>query len=60
VRALGANLAVEPISTAQYGASAPRPMYSVLARRHLERLGRDDLRPWSEALEDYLSPRIGT
>ena len=60
VRSLGANLAVEPISTAQYGARAPRPMYSVLARRHLERLGRDDLRPWSEALQDYLSPRIGT
>jgi len=55
VRSIGASLVVEPISTAQYGARAPRPMYSVLARRHLDRLGLDDLRPWNEALADYLA-----
>jgi len=60
VRLLGANLAVEPISTAQYGARAPRPMYSVLAHRHLERLGRDDLQSWNDALAEYFSPRSGT
>ena len=56
--ALGA--AIEPISAAQYGARAPRPAHSVLARRHLARLGLDDMRPWREALADYLNPRSGT
>jgi dTDP-4-dehydrorhamnose reductase len=56
----GLGAAVEPISTAQYGARAPRPAYSVLARRHLTRLGLDDMRPWRDALDDYLNPRSGT
>jgi len=54
VRSIGARLAIEPISTAQYGARAPRPTYSVLARRHLARLGCDDLCSWSDALARYL------
>ena len=60
VRRSAPGVAIEPISTAQYGARAPRPAYSVLARRHLGRLGLDDMRPWSDALADYLNPRNGT
>jgi dTDP-4-dehydrorhamnose reductase len=60
VRLGGFGAAVEPISTAQYGARAPRPAYSVLARRHLARLGLDDMRSWREALAEYLNPRSGT
>jgi dTDP-4-dehydrorhamnose reductase len=60
VRLSGLGAAVEPISTAQYGARAPRPAFSVLARRHLGRLGLDDMRSWREALAEYLSPRSGT
>jgi dTDP-4-dehydrorhamnose reductase len=60
VRLSGLDAAVEPISTAQYGARAPRPLYSVLARRHLGRLGLDDLRSWKDALAECLNPRIGT
>jgi dTDP-4-dehydrorhamnose reductase len=60
VRLGGLGAAVEPISTAQYGARAPRPAYSVLARRHLARLGLDDMRSWRAALAEYLSPRSGT
>ncbi len=56
----GLGAAVEPISTAQYGARAPRPAYSVLARHHLGRLGLDDMRSWRDALADYLNPRSGT
>jgi dTDP-4-dehydrorhamnose reductase len=56
----GLAVAVEPISTAEYGARAARPAYSVLARRHLERLGLDDMRAWQEALGVYLNPRTGT
>jgi dTDP-4-dehydrorhamnose reductase len=55
VRLSGVELEVEPISTAQYGARAPRPAYSVLAHGHLARLGLDDLRPWNAALAEYLA-----
>jgi dTDP-4-dehydrorhamnose reductase len=57
-RLCGARGTVEPVTTAQYGARARRPAYSVLARRHLERLGLDDLRSWQEALADYLAERV--
>ena len=50
-------VAVQPISTAEFGAAAPRPAYSVLARRHLARLGLDDVRPWQDGLGDYLVSR---
>ena len=60
MRLSGLDAAVEPITTTQYGARAPRPAYSVLARRHLGRLGLDDLRSWREALAEYLNPRIET
>lgn len=54
----GLDAAIEPISTAAYGARAPRPAYSVLARRRLERLALDDLRDWRDALRDYLEKRL--
>lgn len=48
---------VIPITTAEYGAKAPRPPYSVLDGSELTRtLGRP-MRPWQEALADYLSER---
>jgi dTDP-4-dehydrorhamnose reductase len=48
---------LEPISTAEYGARAERPRYSVLAHGHLKRLGLDDMRDWRAALADYLAQR---
>lgn len=48
---------LRPISTAAYGARAPRPAYSVLAGEHLERVGLPALRSWREALVDYLAAR---
>lgn len=57
-RIAGVNASVEPITTAAYGARAPRPAYSVLARHHLAHLGLDDLRPWQAALVDYLAGRV--
>lgn len=57
-RRSGATGTVEAVTTAEYGARAPRPAYSVLARRHLERLALDDLRPWPEALAAHLAERI--
>ena len=49
------EVTVEPISSAQYGAKAERPAYSVLDHRHLASLGLDDLRDWRQALADYLN-----
>jgi len=58
LRLAGSSAVVEPVTTAEYGARAARPAYSVLAREHLARLGLDDLRPWPEALADYVRSRI--
>ncbi len=43
-----------PTTSAEFGAKAKRPAYSVLAHERLKQLGLDDLRPWPEALEAYL------
>lgn len=53
----GIDSPLEPISSADYGARAPRPPYSVLAGEHLERIGLPPLRPWRAALVDYLAER---
>jgi len=45
---------VVPIASDQYPQKAKRPHYSVLDNYHLRLLGMDDLRPWQEALEDYM------
>jgi len=47
------------VTAVEYGARARRPAYSVLAHRRLAGLGEDDLRPWQEALADYLRERAG-
>ena len=49
------NCAVTPVSSDQYPQKAIRPRYSVLDNHRLRQLGMDDMRPWQEALKDYLS-----
>lgn len=52
------EVTVEPISTAQYGAAAPRPAYSVLDTSKYHRLpGRPAMPTWQEALAEYLAGR---
>jgi len=46
-----------PQTTAESGAAARRPAYSVLENAALKAIGLDDLRPWQEALADYLRAR---
>ena len=53
LEAAGVRAGVTPITTAELGALAPRPAYSVLANTRLERLGMP-LRGWREALAAYL------
>jgi len=53
----GINIPVVPITSDQYPQKARRPRYSVLDNSHLRLLGMDDMRPWQEALKDYLIAR---
>lgn len=51
---------IEPISTAQYGAPAPRPSFSVLDTSKYDRLGGPPLPDWHDALAEYLASRVST
>ena len=53
----GVKTRVVPITSEQYPQKARRPRYSVLNNYHLRLLGMDDMRPWQEALRDYLEAR---
>src|SRR5262249_15885073 len=53
----GVDAPVEPVTTAAFGARAPRPAYSVLASTRLAAAGEPALRPWREALAPYLADR---
>ena len=50
----GLKTPVIPITSDQYPQKARRPHFSVLDNYHLRLLGMDDMRPWQEALTDYL------
>ncbi len=50
----GVESKMEPIGTAQLHERARRPSYSALATSRLEKMGLDPMRPWQEALSDYL------
>jgi len=51
------DVAIAPITSAEFGARAARPAYSVLACDRYERLGGAPLPPWREALASYLEQR---
>lgn len=53
-----AHLALEPLATADLNLPAERPAWSVLGCERAARLGIG-LRPWREALADYLGSRAG-
>lgn len=56
----GLKVEVEPITTAQFGAPAPRPPYSVLDTNKYRALGGPELPPWDQALAEYLRVREAT
>ena len=51
----GLAVRIEPISWKDWPSPTRRPAYSVLRRLSLELQGRDDLRPWQEALADVIA-----
>ena len=50
----GLEVEMEPIETGETQRRAHRPSYSALATTRLEDVGVGPMRPWEEALEDYL------
>jgi dTDP-4-dehydrorhamnose reductase len=53
----GSKTRVVPITSDQFPQKARRPHYSVLGNYQLKLLGKDDMRPWQEALKDYLKEK---
>ena len=53
----GVDAKMEQISTEQMNQRARRPPYSALDTTRLEAVGLEQLRPWKEALSDYLSKK---
>ncbi|MFC1915618.1 dTDP-4-dehydrorhamnose reductase [Chloroflexota bacterium] len=51
---VGSKTPVIPITSAEYPQAARRPAYSVMDNCHLRLIGMDDMRPWAEALRDYM------
>lgn len=50
----GVGASLSPTTTAEFGAKAPRPAYTVLENAGLAKVGLAPLRGWPEALADYL------
>lgn len=48
---------INQVTSEQYPRRAKRPHYSVLQNYHLHLLGLDDMRPWQDALEDYMQTK---
>ena len=50
---------IQPVRTEEFGSPARRPAYSVLSCAKHRQLGLAPLRPWRDALADYLRTRSG-
>jgi dTDP-4-dehydrorhamnose reductase len=59
VRLAGLSRPVQPMTTAQYGAPAPRPAYSVLDTAAYHRLDGPPMPDWKTALAEYFAERKG-
>ena len=54
-RQAGIDVSLRPITTAEYGAAAPRPAYSVLDTTKYHALGGPAMPTWRDALEEYFA-----
>lgn len=51
----GVKCEIERVSSADYGAAAPRPLYSTLSNAKAHEVGVKPLRHWREALREFLT-----
>jgi len=56
---VGVSPFLHPQTSAESGAKARRPAYSVLENGNLKRIGLDHMPPWRDALNTYLAERNG-
>jgi dTDP-4-dehydrorhamnose reductase len=54
LRLTGKNVPIVPISTAEFGAPASRPAYSVLDTSKYRSLGGPEMSDWRDGLKNYL------
>lgn len=54
-RLAGLNVELEAVTTAEYGAAAPRPEYGVLDTSAYHRLGGPAMPHWKDALREYFA-----
>jgi len=54
IREVGMDAEVQPTTTAEWGAAAPRPRYSVLDNGHWLQLGMAPLPAWEQGLRGYV------
>jgi dTDP-4-dehydrorhamnose reductase len=59
VERLGAGVAVIPVDSAEFPASAPRASSEALRNLNLERAGLDHMSTWQDALDAYLDECAG-
>ncbi len=55
-RLSGVDCPVDAVTSEAYGAAARRPLYSVMSSEKAYALGVAPLRPWNEALAEFLTP----
>jgi dTDP-4-dehydrorhamnose reductase len=53
----GIDARLEPVDSREFGARAPRPLYSVLENRNAKDIGLTAFSPWPEALKGYLAQK---
>jgi dTDP-4-dehydrorhamnose reductase len=58
-RLAGLTADLHPTTSEAFGAPARRPPYSVLENQALKSLGIDRMRPWRDALADYIRMKTG-
>ena len=58
VQLFGVDVNVKPVDSSNFPRSAPVPDSEAIENYNLKLMGKDDLRTWDKALEDYISHRF--